>query len=49
MGGPLRNLKGELIGMNIARVNRAENYALPISVVQKSVQNILKNTPQPGK
>ena len=28
--------------MNIARVNRAENYALPISVVQKSVQNILK-------
>lgn len=49
MGGPLLNLKGELIGMNIARVNRAENYALPISVVQKSVQNILKNTPQPGK
>ena len=27
MGGPLLNLKGELIGMNIARVNRAENYA----------------------
>lgn len=47
MGGPLLNLKGELIGMNIARVNRAENYALPISVVQKSVQNILKNAPQP--
>ena len=49
MGGPLLNLKGELIGMNIARVNRAENYALPISVVQKSVQNILKNAPQPEK
>ena len=49
MGGPLFNLKGELIGMNIARVNRAENYALPISVVQKSVQNILKNAPQPEK
>lgn len=45
MGGPLLNLKGELIGMNIARVNRAENYALPISVVQKSVQNILKTLP----
>ena len=28
---------------------RAENYALPISVVQKSVQNILKNAPQPEK
>lgn len=49
MGGPLLNIKGELIGMNIARVNRAENYALPISVVQKSVQNILKNAPQPEK
>lgn len=49
MGGPLLNLKGELIGMNIARVNRAENYALPISIVQESVQRILKNAPQPGK
>lgn len=43
MGGPLLNLKGELIGMNIARVNRAENYALPIYLVLESVQNILKN------
>ena len=49
MGGPLLNLRGELIGMNIARVNRAENYALPISVVQESVQRLLKNTPQPEK
>ena len=49
MGGPLLNLKGELIGMNIARVNRAENYALPISVVQESVQRILKNAPQPER
>ncbi len=35
--------------MNIARVNRAENYALPISVVQKSVQNILKKHSPAGK
>ncbi len=49
MGGPLLNLKGELIGMNIARVNRAENYAPPISVVQESVQRILKNAPQPER
>lgn len=46
MGGPLLNLKGELIGMNIARVNRAENYALPISVVQESVKRILKDAQQ---
>lgn len=49
MGGPLLNLRGELIGMNIARVNRAENYALPISVVQESVQRILKNAPPEKK
>ena len=29
MGGPLLDLKGRVIGMNIARVNRAETYALP--------------------
>lgn len=46
MGGPLLNLKGELIGMNIARVNRAENYALPISVVQESVKRILEKAQQ---
>lgn len=49
MGGPLLNLKGELIGMNIARVNRAENYALPISVVQESVQRILEKRAAAGK
>lgn len=49
MGGPLLNLRGELIGMNIARVNRAENYALPISVVQESVLRILKNAPPEKK
>lgn len=49
MGGPLLNLRGELIGMNIARVNRAENYALPISVVQESVERILKNAPPEKK
>lgn len=47
MGGPLLNLKGELIGMNIARVNRAENYALPIEVVQESMKRILKNNRKP--
>lgn len=49
MGGPLLNLKGELIGMNIARVNRAENYALSISVVQESVKRILEKAQQQEK
>lgn len=29
MGGPLLDLKGRVVGMNIARLNRAETYALP--------------------
>lgn len=33
--------------MNIARVNRAENYALPIEVVQESMKRILKNNRKP--
>ena len=31
------------------RISAGVYYALPISVVQKSVQNILKNAPQPEK
>lgn len=47
MGGPLLNLKGELLGMNMARVNRAENYALPIHLVQESMRRILKQEGTP--
>ena len=46
MGGPLINLKGEVMGMNIARVNRAENYALPISLVLGTVEKIKKAAKQ---
>lgn len=49
MGGPLINLKGELIGMNIARVNRAENFALPIDVVFNSMKTILAKEAAAGK
>lgn len=30
MGGPLINLEGKIIGINIARANRCESYAIPI-------------------
>ncbi|MEG0143541.1 MAG: PDZ domain-containing protein [Akkermansia sp.] len=33
MGGPLLNLEGKVIGMNIARANRAETFSLPIQEV----------------
>ncbi len=42
MGGPLLNLKGELIGMNIARVNRCENYTIPIKAVLDCVEKLRK-------
>lgn len=34
MGGPMLNVKGECIGINISRINRSENFALPTEVVQ---------------
>ena len=37
MGGPLFNLKGECIGFNIARVDRVTVYALPSSLVRKTL------------
>jgi serine protease Do len=34
-GGPVMNLEGEAIGINIARANRAATYALPAELVQQ--------------
>ncbi len=46
MGGPVINLKGELIGMNIARVNRAENYTIPIKRVLECVEKLRNAAPK---
>src|SRR5690606_36344826 len=40
MGGPLVNIKGEVIGINIARADRVTTYALPISLVQKRIREL---------
>ncbi len=37
MGGPVWDLDGHLVGINIARVNRVTTYALSLDVVKKSV------------
>lgn len=34
MGGPMLTVKGECIGINIARINRTENFALPSEIVE---------------
>jgi len=35
MGGPLFDLEGKLIGINIAKANRVEFFAIPAEEIQK--------------
>ncbi len=34
MGGPVVDMKGSVVGMNIARANRAETFAIPVEELQ---------------
>ncbi len=43
-GGPLVNLNGKVVGINIARAGRVTSYAIPADVVSSLVTNHLKNT-----
>ena len=45
MGGPLVDLEGRIVGMNIARAGRVETYALPASVLAKVVPTLLDGVP----
>ena len=45
-GGPLVNLDGKAIGLNIARAGRVTTYALPAKLVKRILDN-LKPKPQP--
>jgi serine protease Do len=40
-GGPLVDLEGKAIGLNIARAGRVESYALPAALVQQTVEKLL--------
>lgn len=40
-GGPIVNLNGEVVGINIARAGRVTSYALPSSVVQPMVESLI--------
>lgn len=46
MGGPLLNLAGNAVGINIARANRAESFAIPAKEAQEVYQTLLKTIPQ---
>lgn len=47
MGGPLLDLRGHVRGINIARYNRAETFALPIGAVNESWKKLLAGTEGP--
>jgi serine protease Do len=43
IGGPLLTLDGECIGMNIARANRAESFAIPVEEVRAVLAELMKS------
>ena len=48
-GGPIVDLDGKVVGLNIARAGRVESYALPASVASAAVEKLLaKVAPMPG-
>jgi serine protease Do len=41
-GGPVVNIEGQVVGLNIARAGRVESYALPASLVRETIDRLLK-------
>jgi S1-C subfamily serine protease len=41
MGGPVLDIKGRLIGMNIARANRCETFAIPVEELQVIAKDMM--------
>jgi serine protease Do len=49
-GGPLVDLEGRIVGMNIARAGRVETWALPIEVITPVLDDLKKGKyPAPGR
>ena len=46
-GGPITNLDGEVVGINIARLGRAASYAIPSSTIQSVISNYEKDSKFP--
>lgn len=42
VGGPLLDLEGRCIGMNIARANRAESFAIPVEDLKEIATRLMK-------
>lgn len=41
VGGPLVDLDGKCVGMNIARANRAESFAIPVEELREISQRLM--------
>ena len=41
MGGPVVNLAGKVVGMNIARASRAETFAIPVEELREIAKNMV--------
>ena len=44
VGGPLLDLEGRCIGMNIARANRAESFAIPVEDLKTLAESLMKQS-----
>ena len=42
MGGPLINMRGEVVGINIARADRVTTYALPAHLARQSAARMIR-------
>ncbi len=42
MGGPVLDLEGRTVGMNIARANRAETFAIPVEELRELAEGMIK-------
>jgi serine protease Do len=48
-GGPLLDLQGRCIGMNIARANRAESFAIPVEELREIAERLMAETAAESK
>lgn len=42
MGGPVLDMKGRVVGMNIARANRCETFAIPVEELQELARRMIE-------
>jgi len=47
MGGPLLDLDGRCLGMNIARANRTESFAIPVEDLERLAEEMIARAKQP--